>query len=563
MSTSIDENSSNHLIAGSPDHTLHLQPDLLAAKVRSVAGREKKMTRAARTDRNAEDDVARLCRGAGASVQRVSEDDNGYDLMVEFPSQVQTAFPDIDPPLTRCLVQVKSVKSRRPATRMKVSNALKLAKDSLPCFIALVTYPCRPDRHEAIYLRHIWTREMAEALETARRCAARNQPLNRQHLSISFTPNERVDDALADHLLSAVAREGANYGDRKRQMAGSLGYENGWGESRFVLADGHDEGDLQDLLLGSRKELPFQSCTITESRFGIPGPQQTNGPGILSVTVEPRARCVVNLTRRRTGEQLSWTGSVFSAGMNWLPIEQQKFRIAAGPLEMLITRGGNVTASWKANPDAPRSLDDLERDARFRSMMDGSTIDIDIWSERGTMPANDIKFDSSEDPEGWVEILEAIQTFSRIIPPERRPEEMKLSMSAFLRHLPHHKHLTALLQPAQTSMRVVNKNGLEPTLQSATHIVFPWVSRLGDFYVVSVIEREINSAFSEKNMVTFNTENGRILRGTTMHVSGATDALVANEVEWARQRAEASDRKVLSYHPDGDNSGSLILSTPD
>ena len=515
------------------------------------------MTRAARTDRNAEDDVARLCRGAGASVQRVSEDDNGYDLIVEFP------FPDIDPPLTRCLIQVKSVQSRRRATRMKVSNALKLAKETLPCFIALVTYPGGPNRHEAIYLRHIWTREMAEALETARRRAARDEPLNRQHLSINFTPNERVDDALAQHLLSVVAREGAHYGDRKRQLADSLGYENGWGEGRFVLAQGHNEGDLQDLLLGSRTGLPVQSFTITEARFGIPGPQITNGPGILSVTAEPRARCAVVLTRRGTYEQLSWTGGVFSAGMDWLPIEEQKFRIAAGPLELLISGTGRVTTTWETQLDAPRSLEDLERDARFLSMMDGSTIDMELWSERGTMPATDIKFDSSEDSEQWSKIVEAIQTYSRIIPPERRPEELKLSMNAFLSHSSSHKHLTALLQSVRTSIRVVNESGLEPILQSATHIVFPWVSRLGEYFIVSVIEREIKSATSKKNMVTFITENGRILRGTTMHMSGATDALVANEVEWARQRAEASDRKVLSYHPDGDNSGSLILSVPD
>ena len=326
----VNEGSFNLLLARSASCTLHLQPAVRNEKARSLANRRRKMIRAARTDRNAEEDVARLCRGAGASIQRVTEDDHGYDLIVEFPSQVQTAFPDTDPPLTRCLIQVKSVRSRRLATRMKVSNALKLAKESLPCFIALVTYPDRTTQHEAIYLRHIWTREMAEALETARRCAAGNQPLNRQHLSITFTQNERVDDALADHLLNAIAREGANYGDRKRQMADSLGYENGWGEGRFVLADGPDEGDLQDLLLGFRKELPVQSFAITEWRFGVPGPQTTSGPGTLSVTTEPRARCVVSLTRRRTGEQLSWTGSIFSAGMEWLPAEKRNRWISAG-----------------------------------------------------------------------------------------------------------------------------------------------------------------------------------------------------------------------------------------
>lgn len=47
-----------------------------------------------RNDRNAEDDVARLCCAAGTRAQRVSEDDHGWDLLVEFPSRVETAFPD-------------------------------------------------------------------------------------------------------------------------------------------------------------------------------------------------------------------------------------------------------------------------------------------------------------------------------------------------------------------------------------------------------------------------------------------------------------------------------------
>lgn len=36
---------------------------------------------------------------------------------------------------------MKSVRNRRRTTRVKVSNVPKLAKDALPCFVALVTYP--------------------------------------------------------------------------------------------------------------------------------------------------------------------------------------------------------------------------------------------------------------------------------------------------------------------------------------------------------------------------------------------------------------------------------------
>lgn len=495
-------------------------------------------------------------------MQRATEDDNGYDLIVEFPSRVETAFPDIDPPLTRCLIQVKSVQSRRQTTRVKLSNALKFAKDTLPCFVVLVTYPNNPRSHEAVYLRHIWTTDMMEALKSARQNSAKGTPLNRQYLGISFTANERVDDDFADQLLDAIAREGADYGEKKKRMSDSLGYENGWGEGQFVLATGHDDRDLQDLLLGRRENLPIQSFTVTEFRFGIPGEETSRGPGLISVTVKPRSRCVITLQKRGSDDKISWPGGIFSAGMDWLPLEKQKIRVKAGPIEILLAKTGDVSATWSAPLDESRTLDDLERDARFRTWMDGSVIDLDIWSEKGEIPSGQIRFGVLDTQEPWKDILEAIQALSRVVPPERRPNDLKVSMQAFASDISRHRHLTAVLKPAPTSIRVVNEDGIASALQTATHIVFPWISRIGSYFIVSIIEREIKSSHWEETMLHLTTENGRLLRGTAMPASGATDALVAQEVEWARGRAEASGRKILSYHPDGNGSGSLVLSEP-
>src|SRR5690606_22029678 len=350
---------------------------------------------------------------------------------------------------------------------------------------------------------------------------------------------------------------------KKKRLSDSLGYENGRGEGQFVLADGHDEKDLQDLLLGRRAELPIASFTLTEARFGIPSPGSTRGPGVLSVAVEPTARCVISLQKRGADEQLSWTGSVFTASMDWLPLAEQKIRIAAGPIELLLSRAGDVSASWDAPLDAPRALDELEHEARLRSWMDGNLIDLDIWSEAGAMPSGTLVFNTREEVSEWTKIIEAIQALSRVVPPERRPGDLKVSMKAFVADLNIHHHLSAILRPAPTFIRLVNEAGLEPALQNATHIVFPWVSRVGDYFIVSVIERTIRAASFEGTTLTLTTEGGRILRGTAMHVSGATDALVAGEVEWARSRAEASGRAVMSFHPGGDGTGSILLSTPD
>lgn len=522
------------------------------------------MTVKPRTDRNAEGEVARLCRALGASVQDVTEDDHGWDLLVEFPSQVETAFPDLDPPLTRCFIQVKSTRSRRTSTRVKLSNALKFANDGTPCFVALATYPDGPKKHEALYLRHVWATDMAQALKAAREASSEGKPLHTRHLPVVFTASERVDEDLAEILLEAIARVGTDYRSKKEALAGSLGYEAGWGQGQLVLAADHDEKDLQDLLIGLRTDIPIESFATTEIRFGIKGPTKTMGPGRLSLDLEPTSRCVLTLQRRDTGEQLNWTGALFTAAVGWLPPADRKLRVVAGPMELIVSGTGEVKADWSAPLATPRYLDDLEREAVFRSWMDGSTIDLEVWTEHGSLPASNMMFKGDrKDDDNWAQAVAAIRALSRVIPPERRPVDLMVSMSDFLERLDTHTQFTTLSGSEPVAMRVVNENGLVPGIEQATHIVFPWVTRLGDYFVVSVIERELTSFTGDDTSLYFTTTNGRLLRGTAMEASGATDALVAGEVQWARDRADRSDKAILSFHPEGNGIGTLILSTLD
>lgn len=138
-----------------------------------------------------------------------------------------------------------------------------------------------------------------------------------------------------------------------------------------------------------------------------------------------------------------------------------------------------------------------------------------------------------------------------------------VSMDDFLECLDAHTQFTTLFRSEAMAMKVVSENGLEPGMEQATHIVFPWVTRLGDYFVVSVIEREVTSFTAEDRSLYFTTVKGRLLRGTVMKTSGATDALVAGEVQWARDRADRSDKAILSFHPEGNGIGTLVLSTPD
>lgn len=517
-----------------------------------------------RPDRNAQGEVARLCRALGASVQDVTEDDHGWDLLVEFPPRVETAFPDLDPPLTRCLIQVKSTQSRRTSTRVKLSNALKFANDTTPCFVVLATYPTGPKKPEALYLRHIWATDMAQALRAAREKASKGRPLHRTNLPIVFNKMERVDEQLAEAILDVIGREGSNYAQKKKTLADSLGYEAGWGRGQLVLAEGHGETDLQDLMLGLRSDLPIQSFAATEVRFGIDGPTKMSGPGRLSVEIRPTTRCVLTLRRRDTGEELHWPGGLFTTAMDWLPVASRRLRVAAGPLELVISGGGEVQGDWSAPLSEPRSLDELERDAVFRSWMDGSTLDLEVWTERGSLPASNMVFKGERpDDDKWQEAVDAVRALSRAVSPERRPIDLRVSMESFLGGLEKHSQFASLLKPEPRSIKIVNETGLMVGMEQATHILFPWVSRVGDYFIVSVIERAITSSVRQEPSCYFTTVSPKLLRGTAMRASDATDSLVAGEVQWVRDRAEQSDKAILSYHPEGNGVGTLILNTPD
>jgi hypothetical protein len=515
-----------------------------------------------RSDLNAEDQVAILCRTAGATVQQVREDEHGWDLLVEFPPRIGTAFPDTEPSVVRCLVQVKSTQTRRTSTRVKVSNALKFAKDTLPCFIVLLTYPNSRAKFEAAYVKHFWVTEMAQALESARRASSEGQELHKHHLPVVFSESERLDDGLVGAMIEMIDRVGQDYQTKKKAFADSLGYEHGWGEANLVMEEGHGQGDLQDLLLGIRNELPLQSFTFTDKRFGISGQPQDKGSGRMSVDVKPSKKCAVTLRRMDDGEEISWPGALFSAGMTWLAIAEQKVRVSAGPLELIISGSGKATANWSAPLDVQRSLDELERDATLRSWMDGSALELTLWAEAGILDPFEIRFHSQSET-NWSEVLYAIRALAKVVPPERRPDDFKVSMAQFLKRKADHVLFANSISAGGHAVKIEGDDIWDPALDAASHIVLPWPSRVGDYFLVSVVERDITDLTRDGSVIYLSTCNGRLLRGTLIKASDATNALVEGEVRWARDRAKRSDKRIISYHPGGDGFGTIELTGPD
>lgn len=510
-----------------------------------------------RTDRIAEGDVERLCQVAKGRVTRVNEDENGWDLLVEFPPAIETAFADLDPPLRRCIIQVKSTRTRRASAKMKLSNALALAKDPLPCLTILLTYPSGPEAFEAAYLQHMWGRAMFEALRRTCEAQAAGKPLHKQYVPLLFGPGERHDKDVISALLKAVDAVGPDYAEKKRQLLEGMGYENGAGELNFTVEGEDPARDLDDLLLGLKPAIQLASLTHVEKRFDIVRAERELGPAKLSLLDSPKKRCVLGI--RRGDEELVWPGEVLT-GLDFAGTRSRRVRFVGGPLSVILSGDGIAKLTWSMPLDKPRPLDELLREARFRSWMDGAEVALSIWTERGEFQPIPMKFDATEADPLWPNVLSAIRALTAVIPTERRPADLEVSLSEIIHRLSTHLMLAGLCGAEPRAMRIVpgqemNSQGLE----KSTHVLVPWASRLGEYFLVSVVERRVISVRPGDDHIELHTVDGCLLRGTAIKAADATDALLAREVRWARETAKLSGRRTLSFLPEGDGTGTFEL----
>ena len=158
-----------------------------------------------RMGRAAQDEFKLLCSRAGITCNSSSEDDHGWDFLVEIEPNNQAKAPaDKQDGIRKAFVQVKSTHSKSPKTTMKVSNALKLAKDELPCFVVLFHY----DRTggSRIYVRHFWTNLIERALKRGRQVSVKGKDTHKSLMEISFSEqDEKSTDPVG--WMSSIVRE--------------------------------------------------------------------------------------------------------------------------------------------------------------------------------------------------------------------------------------------------------------------------------------------------------------------------------------------------------------------
>lgn len=329
-------------------------------------------------DQWAEDKFSSLCSSAGVTRNKSLQDRTGWDYLVEFPPAASKELPaDLRPTDQSARVQVKSKRSGKARVTLKLSNALRFAKDPLPCFIVLFLETERAAQVR-IFARHFWKEEIGHSLKRAREAHAQGrEDLNNLSITLSFNDQDERKDDLLKWMRDSIVSQSSNYSQIKAELAQTIGFEDGSFHGNISIDKKHIEA-LVDHQIGLTPFAPPLKITFNQSRFGIDmsTPIFEGAPDFASMKSHSRP-CRVRV-RGSAGDDIWLDGGVFFPGLPDLPPELLKVRVVADFIEILFTEAQGSTVKFNIRSDTQRSLLNLWALAKAHEAAKAGPIQIQI-----------------------------------------------------------------------------------------------------------------------------------------------------------------------------------------
>ncbi len=290
----------------------------------------------------AESRFATLCSEAGVTRNSSAQDRTGWDFLVEFPeSPVPGLTSDMQSIGHSARVQIKSKHKGRPTVSLKLSNALRFAKEPAPCFVVLflATDGAEPVR---IFARHFWEDEIARTLKRAREAGCHSAAeLAKLTLSLSFNSDDDHSTELLPWMEQVIAAHGSRYLLKKKEIVDTVGFEDDAIHGTLSF-DVENLPALVDHQIGLTAEAPILRISLNQRRFAIDAPllPPTFGPPT-SIRMQSHPRPCDLRVRGVGGLDEHLSAQAYLPGIPGLPQEQMKLRIVAGCLELIFQPGTN------------------------------------------------------------------------------------------------------------------------------------------------------------------------------------------------------------------------------
>lgn len=509
-----------------------------------------------RTHKMAELLFEHLCNSSSAVANRVSDDQNGWDMIVEFPQTTTTRPPDTARPAITCLVQIKSSVRLTASYKLKLSNALRFARHSLPCFVVKAEFEEDGKTLDSWYLQHFWHGQIEATLRSVREAHVKEGvSLNRRTISFKFDPSERVGpDILIETLLKMVERV-PSYASAKSTFAEKVGYEKGSGVGTFSVRGEDAMLTLIDTMTGFADGVGVENFILTPARFGILEPAPIEGPisARLTARVKPIATCTVVLFSADRSQQISLSGEVYTPSIPNLPKNLRRMRIHTSVFDMAIspfcdvkTAEGDVKSSFDF--DASYTLPDLCDKVTAFSWLQKGSVEFEVWLDGKQALAGHLSASMPTAP-SWAALAFVLKSLRDFVPAAQQPNELMFRVSDFS-DMKLLVELVAMLRAEDATIEFAAAGPVKG-LRSIKHYIMPVCFDIGPVTYFGICRYDIFALEEKSGQIRIKLRNGTLISKAVLRgAMGENIDFVAAEIKMAESVYGIGRSDTLFQMPD-------------
>lgn len=349
----------------------------------------------------------------GITCNESREDDHGWDHIVEFsPEAVQGLSADLQRAIPPVFVQTKSHETENLTVRMKLSNALKLARHNSPCFVVLMIM-ANDGVAPSWYAVHFWGDLASRALKKAREASRDGIPeaeFHKRWFSFTMSSSDAQDEQkLLSWIAATVRSAGPDYSTAKQallpeqQIVGTIKF------SRDLSLE-----QLVDHQIGLSPTIPVEAISLNLRRFGvdIPLPLPAGVPDFASIHVHPSAQCEMRL-RGPDNVEIEVAGDVLAPGIYGVG-DQRKIRFRTFLLDLVCSMNGMTKTTLHLDARVRRSPSDIEKMVRLASWAGQGAIDFRVSVGDRRLLAAVGPLDSFPEQPGYAVLTELLGSLVRV-----------------------------------------------------------------------------------------------------------------------------------------------------
>lgn len=336
------------------------------------------MGRARRIGKSAERLFSTMCSDAGLLCHSATEDEMGWDFLVEFPPHDYCGPAENAPAGSRAYVQIKSTSQKSPQTRIKLSNARHSSNHSDPWF--LIFYHYIDDQNHIIYAKHFWKDLIYNSLKLSRKADLDGHKLNKKYLIVKFDHDDEHTDDLFSWMEMEISQYGSSYNQEKIKLTRTLGYEESYGSGKITFSAQNEDVFIRQLL-GMGDGIDIKEFEYTPSRFGL---SQESPPikfqgGIANIIpVEFRA-CKLVLRGKNSFSTINLDGKLYSTGLGKYDNKFQVFRVSTSFFETIWRMNGESTFDLLFDLDQIMPISEIEDISKIMTWFHLGEVDVQLW----------------------------------------------------------------------------------------------------------------------------------------------------------------------------------------